>query len=158
MLKATGALILINAPETSTNPYTPPPPLSKCSNFTFHTIETDLQQAWNIPAHSLSSMMSINEGEGVFVHGITWHSPAETPRLYYDISSSSVPSSCGKHLCVSGWKSAPAGSSSTAVDERQPLCLFVLESVLFVKAGDKSIQMSFWHHIQLSPFLGKWLI
>lgn len=41
----------------------------------------------------------------------------------------------GKHLHVSGWKSAQASSSSPAVDEGQPLCLFVLELVLFVKAG-----------------------
>lgn len=40
----------------------------------------------------------------------------------------------GKHLCVSGWKSAQARSSSPAVDERRPLCLFVLELVMFVES------------------------
>lgn len=69
-------------------------------------------------------------------HGVMQHSQAEIPRFYDDISLSSVRAGYGKHLCVSGWKSAQPHSSPPAVDERRPSCLFVLESVMLAKAGD----------------------
>lgn len=93
-------------------------------------------------------MTRTNEGGGVLVpwsmasHGFLWLMKQGYISTFY-ISTSSMQSGYRKHLCVLGQKSAQASLSFTSMGERQSLCLFVLELIVFVEAKDRSIQLSF---------------